>query len=61
MVEKRVRAKGAQQRLGHSRPDILLKHYAHVLDESANMVAETLAAETSAKKLKKVKKTCKVE
>lgn len=50
MVEKRVPLKAAQQRLGHTRPDILLKHYAHVLDESAEFAAETLSSQLSAKK-----------
>ena len=39
--------KAAQERLGHSRPDILLKFYAHVLDESADMAAETLSGQLS--------------
>jgi hypothetical protein len=30
-------------RLGHSRPDILLKFYAHVLDASADVAASTLS------------------
>ncbi len=50
MVEKRVPIKAAQQRLGHTRPDILLKHYAHVLDESAEFAAETLSSQLSTKK-----------
>ncbi|HEY2040882.1 MAG TPA: tyrosine-type recombinase/integrase [Edaphobacter sp.] len=45
MVEARVPIKAAQERLGHSRPDILLKIYAHVLDESADTAAETLSAQ----------------
>jgi integrase len=43
MVEGRVPIKAAQGRLGHSRPDILLKFYTHVLGESADMAAETLS------------------
>ncbi len=43
MVEARVPLKAAQERLGHSRPGILLKYYAHVLDESADMAAATLS------------------
>ncbi len=43
MVEAHVPLKAAQERLGHSRPDILLKFYAHVLDASADMAAETLS------------------
>ena len=39
MVEERVPIKAAQERLGHSRPDILLKIYAHVLDASADAAA----------------------
>lgn len=50
MVEKSVPLKAAQQRLGHTRPDILLKHYAHVLDESAEFAAETLSSQLSGKK-----------
>jgi len=47
MVEARVPLKAAQERLGHSRPDILLKFYAHVLDESADAAAETLSGQLS--------------
>ncbi len=53
MVEQRVPIKAAQQRLGHSRPDILLRHYAHVLDESAQIAAETLSSQLSGKAAKK--------
>jgi len=35
--------KPAQQRLGPSRPDILLWHYTGVLEESAEFAAETLS------------------
>jgi integrase len=45
MAEGRVPIKAAQERLGHSRPDILLKFYTHVLDESADMAAETLSGQ----------------
>lgn len=44
MVESRVPIKAVQERLGHSRPDIVLKHYAHVLDASADMAAMTLSS-----------------
>ena len=40
---KRVPIKAAQERLGHSRPDILLKFYAHVLDASADAAASSLS------------------
>ena len=43
MVEARVPIKAAQERLGHSRPDILLGFYAHVLDASADMAAEIMS------------------
>jgi integrase/predicted DNA-binding transcriptional regulator AlpA len=43
MVEARVPLKAVQERLGHSRPDILLRIYAHVLDASADMAAATLS------------------
>lgn len=45
MVEAHVPLKAAQERIGHSRPDILLKYYAHVLDESADMAAATLSGQ----------------
>jgi integrase len=45
MVEERVPIKAAQERLGHSRPDILLKFYAHVLDASADVAAESLSGQ----------------
>jgi hypothetical protein len=45
MVEERVPLKATQQRLGHSRPDILLRVYAHVLDASANLAAATLSGQ----------------
>ena len=43
MVEASVPLKAAQERLGHSRPDILLKFYAHVLDASADAAVSTLS------------------
>ena len=56
MVAKRVPIKAAQQRLGHSRADLLLKHYAHLLDESAEEAAQTLSSELRAKTPKKESK-----
>ena len=47
MVEAHVPLKAAQERLGHSRPDILLKFYAHVLDASADAAAESLSGQLS--------------
>jgi hypothetical protein len=47
MVEERLPIKAAQQRLGHSRPDILLKLYAHLLDASADTAAESLSGQLS--------------
>jgi hypothetical protein len=41
----RIPLKAAQERLGHSRPDILLSFYAHILDASADMAAETLSGQ----------------
>ncbi len=52
MIAKRVPIKAAQQRLGHSRPDLLLKHYAHVLDESAEFAASTLSSQLGATTVK---------
>ena len=51
MVEGHVPVKAAQERLGHSRPDILLKFYAQVLDESADLAAETLSGQLSGQSL----------
>jgi integrase len=45
MVETRVPLKAAQELLGHSRSDSLLKVYAHVLDASADMAAATLSGQ----------------
>jgi hypothetical protein len=42
-----VPLKAVQERQGHSRPDILLKFYAHILDVSADMAAETLSGQLS--------------
>ena len=53
MIESHVPLQAAQQRLGHSRPDILLKHYTHVLDESAEFAATTLSSKLSGKAHKK--------
>jgi integrase len=49
MVEAKVPIKAAQERLGHSRPDILLKFSAHVLDASADEAASTLSQGLGAK------------
>lgn len=43
MMELGIPVKAVQERLGHSRPDILLKHYVHVLDESAERAASVLS------------------
>jgi integrase len=43
LIEKRVDPKVMQQRLGHSRPDIVMRHYAHVLDENADRAADLIS------------------
>jgi hypothetical protein len=43
MVEARAPIKAAQERLGHSRPDILPGFCAHVLDAPVDMAAETMS------------------
>jgi integrase/predicted DNA-binding transcriptional regulator AlpA len=43
LIGKRVDPKVVQQRLGHSRPDIVMRHYAHVLDENADAAAELIS------------------
>ncbi len=50
MAEENVPIKAAQQRLGHSRPDLLLVRYAHVLDASAQVAAETLSSKLTISK-----------
>jgi integrase len=44
MVETGVPVKAIQERLGHSRPDILLKYYVEVLDGSMEMAAAAMSA-----------------
>jgi integrase len=43
LIGKRVDPKVMQQRLGHSRPDIVMRHYAHVLDENADRAADMIS------------------
>ncbi|GGH00142.1 tyrosine-type recombinase/integrase [Silvibacterium dinghuense] len=43
MIALGVPIKAVQERLGHSRPNVLLDHYVHVLEESAEMAAATLS------------------
>jgi integrase len=45
MIAAKVDIKAAQQRLGHSRPNTLLIHYAQVLDESADAAAGLLSGQ----------------
>jgi integrase len=43
MIALGVPIKAVQERLGHSRPDVLLNHYVHVLEESAEIAAAALS------------------
>ena len=43
MMELGIPVKTVQERLGHSRPDILLKHYVHVLVGAAERAAAVLS------------------
>lgn len=43
MIALGVPIKAVQERLGHSRPDILLNHYVHVLEDSAEMAAAAIS------------------
>jgi integrase len=43
MMALGVPVKAVQERLGHSRPDILLNYYVDVLDESEEMAASALS------------------
>ena len=51
IAEGHVPVKAAQERLGYSRPDILLKFCVHFLDESAGLAAETLSGQLSGQPL----------
>jgi len=44
MIALGVPIKAVQERLGHSRPDVLLNHYVHVLEDSAEMAAAALSS-----------------
>jgi hypothetical protein len=50
LVENRVPLTAVQQRLGHTRLDILLKFHAHVLDASAVLAAQTLSGQLRPKR-----------
>jgi integrase len=43
MIGNKVDPKVMQQRLGHSRPDIVMRHYAHALDENAERAADLIS------------------
>jgi len=43
MIGNKVDPKVVQQRLGHSRPDIVMRHYAHALDERADQAADLVS------------------
>jgi hypothetical protein len=47
LIANRLPVNAVQERLGHSRPDIVLIHYARLLDESAVAAAETVSSKLS--------------
>jgi integrase len=49
LIANRLSVNAVQERLGHSRPDIVLIHYARLLDESAVAAAETVSSKLSAR------------
>lgn len=51
LIASRQDVKAVQARLGHSRPDIVLKHYAQLVDESAQDAARCLSGKLSKKSL----------
>jgi integrase len=63
MIAARMPVKAVQDRLGHSRPDIVLRHYAQLLDESAKEAALVLSSKLSGgmEKLTKLNKTMTVQ
>jgi hypothetical protein len=44
MIASRLPVEAVQDRLGHSRPDIVLRHYAQLLDASAKEAASLLSS-----------------
>jgi integrase len=48
LIANRLPVNAVQERLGHSRPDIVLIHYARLLDESAVAAAATVSSKLSA-------------
>jgi integrase len=46
LIANRLPVNAVQERLGHSRPDIVLIHYARLLDESAVAAAASVEFET---------------
>jgi integrase len=55
--------KAVQDRLGHSRPDIVLRHYAQLLDESAKEAASLLSSKLleGTEKLAKLKQPLMIQ
>jgi hypothetical protein len=49
LIANRLPVNAVQERLGHSRPDIVLIHYVRLLDESAVAAAETVNSKLSAR------------
>jgi integrase len=49
LIANRLPVNAVQERLGHSRPDIVLIHYARLLDESAVAAAVTVSSKLSAR------------
>ena len=49
MIANRIPVKAAQDRLGHSRPDVVLRHYAMLTDENSREAAELLSGKLSGK------------
>jgi integrase len=49
LIANRLPVNAVQERLGHSRPDIFLIHYARLLDESAVAAAATVSSKLSAR------------
>ena len=63
MIKNRLPVNAVQHRLGHTRPDIVLRHYAQLLDESAMEAALLLSSKVSEaeKKLAKLKQTLTIQ
>lgn len=58
LIANRTPVKAVQDRMGHSRPDIVLRHYAQLLDETAIEAASLLSSKLMGKSKNLAKLKC---